>query len=1030
MKSFRLIKTYIAILAIVLSCKYGFTQPSSTLFKWPEGKKMGLSLTFDDARLSQIDKGIPLLNKYGVKGTFYVSPDNMFQRLPGWKKAIKDGHEAGNHSMIHPCTGNFDWAKRKALENYTLSDMKKELVAANKLIKDSLGVDVVSFAYPCGQKFVGKGLDTKSYIPVVASLFETGRGWMDEGANDPLSCDLSQLTGMELDGKSFDEIKKLIDAAKSKGQWLVLAGHEIDDSGTQTTLLSTIEAICRYAVDPANEIWIDNVQTIASYIKEQRGETFFAKLPLYKNPLYPVSERVEDLLSRMTLEEKIGQMNMPCLYVSEMGKNISEKTESSKKLTSGTFMENLGPIGGFFTLANNILQEGPLQQASFFNELQKIATEQTRLGIPLLQTEEGTHGVMCAGGTVFPEGPALGSTWNMELIKDLYEATVKEARSLGIHQLYTLVVEPIRDPRLGRNEEGYSEDPYFCSRMAETIVHAVQGDDISANDKTVAGLCHFPGQSEPASGMERGAMEISERKLREVFLPPWVAGIKKAGALGIMATYPSVDGVPTHASEFLLTNILRNELSFEGLAMSEGSGITTIVYEHVAKDQKEAGAITLRAGLDVGISFEEAFLQPMLENVKEGKVSMELVDRAVRRILRLKFKLGLFEKPYVEPEKAVQIIHTKESQELALQAAREGIVLLKNENNLLPLKKDIKKIAVIGPNADNRLNQLGDYTSHVVLQEVTTVLKGVKEKVSPGTKVEYVMGCKVVGNSVNEISKAAAAAKKADLAIVVLGENEWLAPDKEGTNGEGYDVASLDLTGLQEDLLKAVYQTGTPVVLVLINGRALSIRWAAEHIPAIVEAWIPGEKGGIAIADVLWGDYNPSGKLPVTFPRHSGQLPIYYNYMPSKQEWIDNHWGAAYADMPASPLWEFGFGLSYTQYEYSNLLITPSATGPYGEVKIRCEVKNTGKMKGSETVQLYIRDEISSATRPVKELKGFEKVALEPGEKKIVEFTLNHELLGFYNRHLEFVAEPGVFNVMVGSSSEDIRLKGQFEIVE
>jgi len=1036
MKSFGSIKTYTAILVIVLLCKCEFAQASSILFKWPEGKKMGLSLTFNDARLSQIDKGIPLLDKYGVKGTFYVSPDLMAQRMSGWKKAFKNGHDIGNHSMVHPCTGNFDWARERALENYTLPDMKKELVSANKLIKDSLGVNAVSFAYPCGQKFVGKGLDTKSYVPVVASLFVTGRGWRDEGANDPLFCDLSQLNGMELDGKSFEDIKKLIDVAKSKGQWLVLAGHETDNNGTQTTLLSTLEAICRYATDPANEIWIDHVQNIASYIKEQRGEISSVKLPIYKNPSYPVSERVEDLLSRMTLEEKIGQMNMPCMYISEIGKEISEKTESSKKLTAGTFMEKLGPIGGFFTLANNILKEGAHQQATFFNELQKIALEKTRLGIPLLQTEEGTHGVMCSGTTIFPEGLALGSTWNLELIKNIYEVTAKEARSLGIHQLYTLVVEPVRDPRLGRNEEGYSEDPYFCARMAETIVHAVQGNDISANDKTVAGLCHFPGQSEPVSGMERGAMEISERKLREVFLKPWVAGIKKAGALGVMATYPSVDGIPTHTSEFLLTNILRNELGFDGLVLSEGSGITTIVYEQLAGSQKEAGAIALKAGVDVGISFEEAFLQPMLENVKKGKVSMELVDRAVRRILRLKFQLGLFEQPYVKPDDAVQTIHTKESQELALQAAREGIVLLKNarlpgqENNLLPLKKDIKKIAVIGPNADNRLNQLGDYTSNVVLQEVTTVLKGVKEKVSGETKVEYVMGCKVIGNSVNEITKAAEAAKRADLAIVVLGENEWLAPNKEGTSGEGYDVANLDLTGLQEDLLKSVYQTGTPVVLVLINGRALSIRWAAEHIPAIVEAWIPGEKGGTAIADVLWGDYNPSGKLPVTFPRHSGQLPVYYNYMPSKQEWIDNHWGAAYADMPATPLWEFGFGLSYTQYEYSNLLITPSATGPYGEIKVSFEVKNTGKVKGSEIVQLYIRDEISSVIRPVKELKGFEKVSLEPGEKKTVEFILNHELLGFYNRHLEFVVEPGVFNVMVGSSSEDIRLKGQFEVTE
>ncbi len=749
---------------------------------------------------------------------------------------------------------------------------------------------------------------------------------------------------------------------------------------------------------------------------------------VYKDPSYSVDQRVEDLLSRMTLEEKIGQMNMPCVYVSELGKSIDEKTANCKKLTEGAFMEKLGPVGGFFTLANSILHEGPQQQALFFNELQKIAIETTRLGIPLLQTEEGTHGLMCTGGTIFPEGPAIGSAWNMDLVRDIYTVTAREARSLGIHQLFTLVVEPNRDPRLGRNQEGYSEDPYFCSRMAEVIVGAVQGDAISAGDKTVAGLCHYPGQSEPVSGMERGAMELSERKLREVFLPPWIAGIKKAGALGVMATYPSVDGIPTHASEFLLTDILRGELGFEGLVLSEGSGITTLVYEHLAKDQKEAGAMTLQAGLDVGISFEEAFLRPLFDNVREGNVSMNLIDRAVRRILTLKFRLGLFENPYVDPKHAAETIHTPQSRELALQAAREGIVLLKNGNNLLPLNKELKRIAVIGPNADNRLNQLGDYTAKVVSQEITTVLKGIKEKVSPGTNVDYVMGCMVTGDSINELSKAVDAAKRADLAVVVLGENEWQAPGNAGTNGEGYDVANLDLTGLQEPLLKAVYETGTPTVLVLINGRPLSIRWAAENIPAIIEAWIPGEQGGTAIAEVLWGDYNPSGKLPVTVPRHSGQLPVYYNYMPSKQEWTDHHWGAAYADMPASPLWEFGYGLSYTTFGYSNLKISPAAPQSGGEVTVSCDVMNSGNRKGSEVAQLYIRDELSSVTRPVRELKGFEKVTLEPGEKKMVTFTLNSDLLAFYNRSMEFVTEPGIFQVMVGSSSDDIRLRGEFEI--
>ncbi len=1002
------------------------TKPIKTKpdFQWPNGKKMGLSLTFDDARLSQIDKGIPLLDKYSVKATFYLSPDNMLQKLDGWKKAISNGHDIGNHSLLHPCTGNFDWSRDKALEDYTLQEMSFELDSASKLITKMLGIKPVSFAFPCGQKFVGRGNTTKCYIPLISAKFESGRGWLSEGPNYPSFCDISQVTGMELDGKSFEEIKILIDEARSKGSWLVLAGHEMNDEGAQTSILSTIAEICKYASDPANEIWIDNVHNIASYIKEKRGEKPFAVMPLYKNPLFSVNQRVQDLLSRMTLEEKIGQMNMPCVYEDGLGADIPLKTEACRKLAEGSFIKTLGPFGGFFTLANTILHEGTRQQAEYFNELQRIATEKTRLGIPLLQTEEGTHGLMCSGGTIFPEGLTIGSTWNMDLVDKIYTIAAKEARAVGIHQIFTLVVEPNRDPRLGRNQEGFSEDPYFCSRMAETIVKAVQGEDISAKDKTVAGLCHYPGQSQPASGLERGAMEISERTLREVFLPPWVAGIRESGALGVMATYPPVDRIPTHSSDFLLTKILRNELGFKGLVLSEGGGLNTLLYMGIAANDKETGELALKAGLDVGISFENGFMNPMIENVNEGKVSMDLIDRAVRRILEQKFRLGLFENPYVNPDYAVNVTHTNESKKVALNAAHEGIVLLKNEKNILPLKKTIGKIAVIGPNADNKKNQLGDYTSDVVLQDIETVLDGVKAKVSKETKVEYVKGCDVIGNNVNEISKAQKIAKDADLAIVVLGET----PERPGTDGEGYDVANLDLTGMQEDLLKAVYKTGTPTILVLINGRPLTIRWAADNIPAIVEAWLPGELGGQAVADIIFGDINPGGKLPITIPRHVGQLPVFYNYMPEKEYLITQGWGKAYADMPASPLWEFGFGLSYTSFNYSNLQINKKEIGPYGDVKISVEVKNNGKRTGSEVVQLYIRDLITSVTTPVKQLKGFKKIILEPGETKKVEFSLGHKDLSLYNKFMELVVEPGTFSVMVGSSSEDIRLKGEFEV--
>jgi beta-glucosidase len=753
------------------------------------------------------------------------------------------------------------------------------------------------------------------------------------------------------------------------------------------------------------------------------------KPPVYLDAAQPVEVRVEDLLGRMTLPEKIGQINMPCVYEGGLGSNVPDKMEGCRKFTLGQTVPGVGPAGGFFTLANTILLKGPAQQVAYFNELQQLAMKQTRLGVPLLQTEEGTHGLMCSLGTIFPEGPALGSMWDMDLVRAIYAAAAREARAVGIHQLCTLVVEPVRDPRLGRNQEAYSEDPYFCSRMAETLVAAMQGYDIKSPEHVVAVLCHYPGQSQPVGGLERGAMEISERALRSVFLPPWVAGIKKAGALGVMATYPAIDGVPTHASEWILTHILRDELAFQGLVLSEGGGIGTLIYEGLARNGQEAGALALRAGVDVGISYESAYMQDMTRSIEQGLVPQSLLDRAVRRILRMKFQLGLFENPFVDAARAEQIVHTAKHQELALQAARAGIVLLRNEGHLLPLSKNLGSIAVIGPNADHARNQLGDYVSHAVLQDIVTVLGGIKAAVSPQTKVEYVKGCEVVGSEHNEIAEARDAARRAKVAIVVLGENEWGAPNHTGTDGEGYDAATLELTGLQLDLVKAVHETGTPTVVVLINGRPLAIRWIAENIPAVVEAWLPGEKGGQAVAEILFGDCNPSGRLALTVPRHAGQLPIYYNCKPSKTYWIEHGWGKPYVDMAATPLYEFGFGLSYTDFEYGNLKIEPQTAGVGSTVHVSADVKNTGSRPGTEVVQLYLHDAISSVVTPVKELRGFERVALQPGETKTVSFALTPDHLVLLDRHLEWVVEPGAFGVMVGHSSQDIRLRGTFEIV-
>jgi len=763
-------------------------------------------------------------------------------------------------------------------------------------------------------------------------------------------------------------------------------------------------------------------------VRPQRTDT-----PLYLDPKQPVEVRVEDLLSRMTLKEKVGQLNLPCVYVDQLGKSIPEKMEACRRFAAGTYTDEIGPGSGFFTLADTMLHEGVQQQVEYFNALQKIATTQTRLKIPLLEDEEGTHGAMFSGATVFPEGLDLGSSFDMPLVQSVYAAAAEEARAVGIHVLSTLVLELDRDPRMGRNEEAYTEDPYLGSRIAEAIVQGAQRPNIDAPDKVVALMTDFPTQSEPFGGLERGAVGLSERSLRRDVLPPWTAAISRNGALGVMAGYPDIEDIPTHGSEKWLNDVLRQELGFRGIVTSEGEGFGTLIYEGIVPTQKEAGALALRAGVDLNITYEPAYMGPLIESVQEGRLPMALVDRAVRRVLELKFRLGLFEHPYVDLDHAKHVMRSAGHQELALDAAREGIVLLRNEGNLLPLKKEVRSIAVIGPNADSADNLFGDYSPMVVSQHVASILDGIRSRVSPSTRVLYAKGCNINDQDKSGFQGAIQAAKGANVAIVVVGEQarrEGAQNQPPPTDGEGYDVASLDLTGVQEDLVRAIQSTGTPTVLVLINGRPLSTRWEAEHIPTIVEAWEPGEQGAAAVADVLFGDYNPSGRLAITIPRSVGQLPAYYNYPLSKEYWVKGGWTntRGYVDMPASPLYPFGYGLSYTSFQYSNLHISQVEMNNDGTTQVSVDVENTGKRAGVETVQLYIHQRFTPIATPVKQLRGFQRIALERGEKKTAKFTLGPEDLQLLDRDMRWVVVPGTFDILVGRSSEDIAARATVEV--
>jgi len=759
---------------------------------------------------------------------------------------------------------------------------------------------------------------------------------------------------------------------------------------------------------------------------------------VYQNPKASTEKRIADLLSRMTLEEKVGQISTP------LGWPMYEKTgnqvgvsEAFKKTLKEEFTGMLWATLRADPWTKKTLSNGlnPELAAKATNAIQRYAMEQSRLGIPLLLAEECPHGHMAIGTTVFPTSLGQASTWNPALIEQMAAAIAEETRLQGGHIGYGPVLDLAREPRWSRVEETYGEDPWLISKMGVAMVKGFQGTDLKSGHHVVSTLKHFAAYGAPEGGHNGGSISVGLRGLNQFYLPPIKAAID-AGALSVMTAYNSIDGIPCTANPYLLKELLIKEWKFKGFSVSDLGSISGLYNNHhVAANAEGAAALAINAGLDADLS-GYGFGKYLVSAVKSGKVQQAVLDTAVSRVLRIKFNMGLFENPLVDPSKASALVRNTEKVNLAAQVARESITLLKNKGTLLPLNKNIKKLAVIGPNADNIYNQLGDYTAPQDQGNVITVLQGIKNKLGNAAQITYAKGCDIRDTSSNDIEAAVALAREADATVVVLGgssardfkteyqdsgaanvkQSEGKLPDME--SGEGFDRSTLDMLGYQIKLLSELKKTGKPVVLVLIMGRPLNLNYAAENIDAILNAWYPGQAGGTAIADVLFGDYNPAGRLPVSFPKSVGQLPVYYNAMSPQRK--------PYLEGDAKPLYSFGFGLSYTRFKYSNLIVN-KRKAPAGGLTVEFDLKNIGPVSGEEVAQLYLNRQNASVVMPVQELKGFKRVSLKAGESKHLVFEVKAEDLKIYNAERRWINEDLDLNVMVGPSSDDIALSARLK---
>ncbi len=711
-----------------------------------------------------------------------------------------------------------------------------------------------------------------------------------------------------------------------------------------------------------------------------------------QRPRTATDRHSDSLLAQMTLEEKVGQLNLP--------------TVDNRPNAAQLELIRKGRVGGFLNLIG----------AAGAREAQRVAVTESRLRIPLLLGYDVIHGYR----TTFPIPLAEASTWDPEAVEAAAHVAAREAAAAGVNWTFAPMVDIARDPRWGRIAEGAGEDPYLGSVMAAARVRGFQGRDLREREAVLATVKHFAAYGGAEGGRDYNTVDVSERTLREIYLPPFRAAVD-AGAGSIMTSFNEIAGIPSHANRWLVTTVLRGEWKYSGFVVSDYTAIAELQAHGVAGTRADAGRLALDAGIDMDM-VSEIYLDDVPALVRAGKISMATIDAAVRRVLQAKAALGLFEDPYhgATEERERAVLLAPEHRALARRVAGEAIVLLKNDGNLLPLGASRHTLAVIGPLADDRGSALGSWSAQGDPRDAVTVLEGIKGRAGTGTEVRYTKGCGVTDTTTAGVAEAVALARGSDAAVLVLGETGDMS-------GEAASRSTLDLPGAQEQLLEAVQATGTPVVLVVMSGRPLTIAWAAERVPAIVQAWALGIETGHAVADVLFGDVNPSGKLPVTVPRTVGQVPIYYNHKNTGRPPADVKWTSKYIDLPSSPLFPFGHGLSYTTFDYKDLKLSAATISPAATLQVSVTLTNTGARDGAEVVQLYVRDEVASVTRPVRQLAGFRRVSLKPGEARTVAFTLGPKELGFYDPEMRFRVEPGRFRVYLGGSSAG-GVEGAFEV--